>query len=113
GVRIIGLDLFSYFSYLGKMNRSLFGELWSKVFRRGNPLFLFIGLNCLVFILLNGVGLFASLRIFPAAAPSWLLGLFQLPAGPASLVWRPWTPLSYMFTQVSFFHLLFNMLWLY
>ncbi len=95
------------------MNRSLFGELWSKVFRRGNPLFLFIGLNCLVFILLNGVGLFASLRIFPAAAPSWLLGLFQLPAGPASLVWRPWTPLSYMFTQVSFFHLLFNMLWLY
>lgn len=95
------------------MNRSLFGELWDKVFRAGNPLFLFIGLNCLVFILLNVAGLLVSLRILPAALPAWLLSQFQLPAYLTALVWKPWTVFSYMFAQISFFHLLFNMLWLY
>lgn len=95
------------------MNRSLFGELWGKVFRGGNPLFLFIGINCLVFIVLNLAGLLVSLRILPAALPLWLTSQFQLPAYFPALLWKPWTLLSYMFAQASFFHLLFNMLWLY
>jgi len=95
------------------MNRSLFRELWDKVFRAGNPLFLFIGINCLVFILLNLAGLFVSLRILSAALPTWLVAQFQLPAYLPALVWKPWTLVSYMFAQISFFHLLFNMLWLY
>jgi len=95
------------------MNRSLFRELWDKVFRAGNPLFLFIGLNCLVFILLNLAGLFVYLRILPAALPTWLIAQFQLPAYLPALAWKPWTLVSYMFAQISFFHLLFNMLWLY
>lgn len=50
----------------------------------------------------------------------WILSLFDLPLLPLLVIpsdWtlflsRPWTALTYMFTQASFLHLLFNMLWL-
>lgn len=35
-----------------------------------------------------------------------------LPSAPQGLLARPWSPLTYMFVQTDFFHLLFNMLWL-
>lgn len=97
------------------MNRNVIGDLWNKVFRGGNPLWLFIGINVLAFLLLNALNLFVSLRILPMSFHSslTLLPLLQLPADTSALLFKPWTLLTYMFTQVSFFHLLFNMLWLY
>lgn len=47
--------------------------------------------------------------IFGAYPARWL----SLPSGLGALALRPWALLTYMFTQVEFFHLLFNMLWLY
>lgn len=47
--------------------------------------------------------------IFGTGVAQWL----SLPSGLGALASRPWTILTYMFTQVEFFHLLFNMLWLY
>lgn len=95
------------------MDKSLFGNLWNKVFRSGDPLFLFIGINTLVFLLLNLLGVFAALRLLPSSALPTVLSFFQLPANPADLLFRPWTIVTYMFTQVGFFHFLFNMLWLF
>lgn len=97
------------------MNSSLLGDLWNKVFKAGNPLWLFLGLNVLVFLFLNGMNLFVALRIFPAtfSAEYLLMPYLQLPANALSVLFKPWTLVTYMFTQVSFFHLLFNMLWLY
>lgn len=44
-----------------------------------------------------------------SALPLW----FSLPSGLATFLHRPWTLLTYMVTQFSLLHLLFNMLWLY
>ncbi|MDE7460306.1 MAG: rhomboid family intramembrane serine protease [Paramuribaculum sp.] len=42
-----------------------------------------------------------------------LLRFLELPANPAVFITRPWTAVTYMFTQYDVFHILFNMLWLY
>lgn len=42
-----------------------------------------------------------------------LLEYFALPASFELLIVRPWTLFTYMFLHTSFWHILFNMLWLY
>lgn len=42
-----------------------------------------------------------------------VLGYLALPADPAVILKKPWTIISYMFLHYDFFHILFNMLWLY
>lgn len=41
-----------------------------------------------------------------------VINYLGLPASVTRLAWVPWTPVTYMFTQLDFFQLLFNMLWL-
>lgn len=95
------------------MNRSLFSGLWHRVFRQGNPLYFLIGINVLVFLALGLAGVFSFLRIIPSSVSGWTIDFLALPASFSSFVRVPWTLLTYMFTQQSFFHLLFNMLWLF
>lgn len=95
------------------MNRSVFSEIWHKVFRQGNPLYVIIGINVLIFIALGILGAFSAWRILPSGTSAWVLNWLSLPASFSAFIWRPWTVVTYMFTQVSFFHLLFNVLWLY
>jgi membrane associated rhomboid family serine protease len=42
-----------------------------------------------------------------------VLGYLALPADPQMILRKPWTIISYMFLHYDFFHILFNMLWLY
>jgi membrane associated rhomboid family serine protease len=42
-----------------------------------------------------------------------VLGYLALPADPQLILKKPWTIISYMFLHYDFFHILFNMLWLY
>jgi len=42
-----------------------------------------------------------------------ILDYLALPASLDLLIYRPWTLLTYMFLHTSFWHILFNMLWLY
>jgi len=44
---------------------------------------------------------------------SYILDYLALPASLDILVKRPWTLLTYMFLHTSFWHILFNMLWLF
>jgi membrane associated rhomboid family serine protease len=48
-----------------------------------------------------------------AELESWILHYFSLPADPGQLLVRPWSLITYMFLHTSFWHILFNMLWLY
>lgn len=50
-----------------------------------------------------------SLFVGGAGVAWWL----EMPSDVSTLMLRPWTPLTYMVTHVSFWHLLFNMLWLW
>lgn len=95
------------------MNKSLFSELYFKVFQSGNPLYLFIGINVLVFVLINvfAAGEFLISGNTPGA--DWITLQLSMPAAISALPFKIWTLLTYMFTQRGLFHALFNMLWLY
>lgn len=95
------------------MNRSIVKEIWESVFRGGNRLYQFIGINVLVFLGLNLLLLLTTLRVLPNHFSAGILAQFQLPAYFPFFLTKPWTLITYMFTQISFFHLLFNVLWLY
>lgn len=63
-----------------------------------------VGVNLAVFLAVALAGLFGA----NAAAD-----MLALPSDPESLMLRPWTLLSYMFTQWNAIHLIVNMLWLW
>lgn len=95
------------------MKRSLFGELWFKAFRSGSPLNLFIAINLLVFVFISLISLITALDFTNVRLSNYLITWLSLPADLPTLLYKPWTFITYMFTQQGFFHLLFNMLWLY
>jgi len=93
------------------MNRSIFGELWYKMFHSGSRLNLFIGINVLVFLI---IGIFAVFdRLNGINVAEWLTNQLSMPAFMPALPYKFWTPLTYMFLHREFFHILFNLLWLY
>jgi membrane associated rhomboid family serine protease len=95
------------------MNRHIFSELYNKVFKSQNPLYLFIGINVLVFLAINLLAAGEFLTGGETAAADWLQLQLSMPAYYAKIPFKLWTVITYMFTQREFFHLLFNMLWLY
>jgi membrane associated rhomboid family serine protease len=89
----------------------LLGNLKAQ-YRQGSNLLKLIYVNAAVFLF------FVILKIvtflFKAGdLESVLLGYLAAPASFDKLILRPWTVFTYMFLHVEFFHLLFNMLWLW
>jgi membrane associated rhomboid family serine protease len=95
------------------MNRSIFSDLYYKVFKSDNPLFLFIGINVLVFLLIKLVAVAEFLFTGSTASSEWLNFQMAMPAYLPDLVYKFWSPVTYMFGHSGLFHILFNMLWLY
>ncbi|MFC3197204.1 rhomboid family intramembrane serine protease [Parapedobacter deserti] len=95
------------------MKRSMIGDLWHKAFRSGSPLYLFIAINILVFLVINALSLVTALGIINVPLAGYLMSWLQLPAALTDWLYKPWTLVSYMFTQQGLFHILFNMLWLF
>lgn len=95
------------------MNKNLLNELYFKAFRSGNPLYLFIGINILVFL---AIGVFAVAEFLFGGSTSssdWISRQLSMPANLETLIYKPWTIITYMFLQREVFHILFNLLWLY
>lgn len=81
-------------------------------FRYGNMVIKLIFINVAVFVffgLFYLVGFIAQSNVIY----SLLLQHLELPASLHTLLWQPWTVLTYMFLHVALMHVLFNMLWLY
>ena len=95
------------------MNRSIFSDLYYKVFKSDNPLFLFIGINVLIFLLIQLVAVAEFLFMGNTATSKWLTFQMAMPAYLPDLLYKFWTPATYMFGHSGLFHILFNMLWLY
>lgn len=79
-------------------------------FKQKNVLSNLIAINILVFLVLkiiSVIGMLFNLQdIF--------IGRFiELPADFMQIIRKPWTLLSYMFVHYGFWHVLFNLLWLY
>lgn len=79
--------------------------------RTGSILLRLIFVNVVVYLAISLLLITCALLNLSAGlvALSWL----QLPSSIPSLLYKPWTLLTYMFVHTDFWHLLFNMLWLY
>ena len=96
------------------MNSNTFKELKQKVFQSGDPSLLYIGINTIIFVVfaLINVPFFLS-----GNGGSGYDGLIReyvgFPASLDKLPYRFYTIFTYQFFHDGFFHLLFNMLWLF
>lgn len=107
------------------MNRGGILEEFKYAFKKqDNSLMQIILFNIAVFVFLNTLGVilwFAGLTEFrPSQCVAGsgdlfcrILHFIELPADPITFITHPWTLITYFFAHVNFFHILFNMLFLY
>jgi len=93
---------------------SMWNDFKLKFLKSGNPALLYIGINALVFIIAS----LAAVLIFVFSGnhdviKSYVEQYFAFPADPSLWLSRCYTLLTYQFFHADFFHILFNMLWLY
>ncbi len=81
-----------------------------QTFRQGNSLIKLIYLNVAVFLVLK---IILVLFLLFNISGTFLLSYLAVPADLTQLLYRVWTPLTYMFLHEEFFHILFNMFALY
>jgi membrane associated rhomboid family serine protease len=89
--------------------------IWDDIkitFRNGSNLTRLIYINIAVFFLFTLVAVIGFL-LNNTEISGKALDLFSVPASFNSLLVRPWTLITYMFTHKDIWHILFNMLWLY
>lgn len=93
---------------------TMWQEIRSKLLDSGSKIGLLIGINVAVYLIgaIGGVFellFFHSRGVIDGYSDEFLALTTYLP----HLAIRFWTPLTYMFVHAGFFHILFNMLWLY
>lgn len=95
------------------MTNNWLNDLKFKLFKSGNPILLYIGINAIIFVV---VSLF-SVFVFMAGSRGFIDGFIRtylaFPSLPDLWLTRFYTVLTYQFFHADFFHILFNMLWLY
>jgi membrane associated rhomboid family serine protease len=80
----------------------------------GNALVQLLVINAVMFVVLKFV--YACFLMTGASEPSFIQKVFDwfiLPASPEKLAWRPWTLISFMFTDQQLFHFISNLFWLW
>ncbi|WP_374950788.1 rhomboid family intramembrane serine protease [Mucilaginibacter sp.] len=94
---------------------TLWQNIQYKIQQSGSKISLLIGINVIVFLLINATAIVEQL--FSGFGNSAILyftnDYLLLPASLPKLLTRFWTPITYMFMHAGIFHILFNMLWLY
>lgn len=88
-------------------------DLKFKIFQSGNPLFLYIGINVIIFLVTAIIAVFLFLGRTDFIIGDWIREYFGVPAQIAALPTRFYTIFTYMFFHDGFLHLLFNMLGLF
>ena len=88
-----------------------FEEL-KRTFRQGSALRQLVMINVGIYLILKLIGV-AFFLFRKENLEQVVLGYLALPADPTQIIRKPWTIVSYMFLHYDFFHILFNMLWLY
>lgn len=82
------------------------------MYKKQNIVIKLVIINTVVFLFFYlmkvGLTLFNSKDVFDV-----ILGFFCVPSNIKTLIFRIWTPFTYMFLHQDFFHILGNMLWLF
>ena len=86
-----------------------FKNIWTKP---DNGLIQIIVINISVFVLIN---LFRVILTLAGSTDTyvWIVENLALPSDFPTFILKPWTLITYFFTHEGFFHILFNMLFLY
>ncbi len=92
---------------------SLYNELKFKIFSSGSRVNFFIGINVMVFLLINIVLVFQYLFTKQTTIANAITDNLAVPTYFPDLLSHFWTPFTYMFLHNGLFHILFNMLWLF
>jgi len=95
------------------MSNNIFKDLGFKVFRSGNPLVFYIGINTIIFIITALIALVTFLTRTNIDVYDLVREYFALPALVSKIPERFYTIFTYMFFHDGFFHLFFNMLGLF
>lgn len=80
-------------------------------FKSKNMLAKLIIINVVVWLLIMFLDVLFDL--FNTSAKDFLIDWLAVPSSLGKLVFRPWTIFTYMFLHYDFWHILFNMLWLF
>ncbi len=71
-------------------------------------------INCAIWLAIGIMRVFSYLlNIQDSNFTNYIVNYLALPANLGNLSAHPWTLVTYMFLHIDFFHLLFNMLWLF
>jgi len=89
----------------------IWGDI-KKTFRGGSNLIKLIYINIGVFLLVSFVAVTGFLLTAPSISAITMAQL-AVPASLKTLMVKPWTIITYMFTHKDIWHILFNLLWLY
>ena len=81
---------------------TLWRDIQYKMLKSDSRINLLIGINVIVFVLINIPTVGAFIKEYLVLNPAWQIVLRHA-----------WTPITYMFLHEGFFQLLFDMLWLY
>lgn len=95
------------------MNNNVLKDLNSKVFRSGNPVSLYIGINVIIFIATSLIALVSFFSGSKINIYEVVRTYLALPAAFSSFPDRFYTVVTYMFFHADFFHILFNMIALF
>lgn len=90
-------------------NNNSFTDSFRQEFHKKDMLSRLISINVFVFLFLLATGVF----FFLSGKENYFVPLLSVPADLDSLALRPWGAITYMFTHRGFFHLLFNMIFLF
>ncbi|MHA7131739.1 rhomboid family intramembrane serine protease [Algoriphagus namhaensis] len=94
----------------------MYGNFWDNLrnaFKHSdNSLFKLIAINLIVFLALMISRVILTIGGLGDIYSSFISYL-MMPASVGRLIFQPWSPLTYMFLHEGFFHIIFNMLFLY
>jgi membrane associated rhomboid family serine protease len=88
-------------------------DLKYKIFQSGNPLFFYIGINVILFLITAIIGVLAFLSKSALGIDELIREYVGLPSSLSKLAERFYTPFTYMFFHDGILHILFNMLGLF
>ena len=92
---------------------SSFRDELRQTLRSGDTLNILLLINVIVFLFVNILDAFLKLLTIDSFASGTLLNLCSVPASLSRLIVKPWTLITYQFLHLNFFHILFNLLWLF
>ncbi len=95
------------------MNNSILEDIRYAVFNKPGRLNKLIAINVAIYLFFGVLDVLAFLFQLHFSFSQWVLSHLAVPASLSDLVYKPYTVITYQFLHSGFFHLLFNMLWLY